>query len=81
MSNIVKLATTEVDKDRRQATRDVLRKYLDDDDLESVFIVARRANGEWLWNFEGNVFTTDMVGRIEISKQEMIRGYLDSLKE
>jgi hypothetical protein len=37
-----------------------------------VFIVARRSDGGWAWNFAGNVFLTDMIGRIEISKFELI---------
>lgn len=78
VSEAIKLAVTRVDETRREAVRDLLKRLLEDDALEAVFVVARRANGEWTWNYDGNVFATDMVGSIEIAKHGLIADYIKS---
>ena len=78
--NVVKLATVDVNVERREEVRAVFKRLSESEDLESTIVIARRGDGTWMWDMAGNVFLTDMLGKIEIVKAELIAQYLESLK-
>lgn len=45
-------------------------------ETDSVVIIERQPNKYWLFNFGGERSVVEMVGRIEILKQEWIAEYL-----
>lgn len=46
-------------------------------DVDTVLVIAKRPDGLWQFVTAGNAFTTEMVGRLEIIKHDMIVKYIE----
>ncbi len=77
--NVLKLAINQVDPERRQAAKELLEKFAQNDQIQAAFVVLCTADGKWLWDWDGKAFVTELIGKIDIAKHEMIRKYLESV--
>lgn len=46
-------------------------------DVDTVLVIAKRPDGMWQFETAGEAYTTDMVGRLEIIKHDMIEKYIE----
>jgi hypothetical protein len=56
----------------------ILEKYLAyarEGRIRNIVIIAGEPSGEWMWDFKGKDWTTTMIGRLEIIKQEWINKF------
>ena len=81
MAKILKIATVSANEEGRKESRKILQRLIDNPDLEAVFVVYKKADGRWAWDFAGNEFVVEMLGRVDIAKHEYVHKYLKSEEE
>jgi hypothetical protein len=47
---------------------------------DTLVILVRCPDGGWSWDTAGEAFLTDIIGRVEILKHEMVTRYIQSIK-
>ena len=60
----------------------ILEKFLErtrNEEVNTIFVLIKQADGKWVFDHGGAAWTTDMVGRLEIAKQEMIQRFIETL--
>ena len=65
--------------DETEKRANVLMEALKDvteGNIDSLFLLTRRTDGVWTWAFAGDRYTTEMIGWMEIAKQEWIGRFL-----
>ena len=72
-----RIKTDPVDRERIVT---FLRKVLADAEaglVDCSIVLVKSPDGMWKFELDGDVFLTDMVGRIEVAKAELLKRFLE----
>lgn len=74
---LVPREVTEQEEIRKALREDVawLLAQIDAGEVKEFFGIAKRRNNEWAVIRSGTLTVTDMVGKIEVAKHDLIRAY------
>lgn len=53
----------------------MLEEYLEEaknNEIDSALLIIKRADGQWTWILDGDTPYSDMIGRLEIAKTEIV---------
>jgi hypothetical protein len=55
-----------------------LMRLQEADDLAEIVVIVKHPNGSWSSYYSASIHKPEMIGRLEIAKQSMIRQHLDT---
>lgn len=80
MTNTIRLAERmKTDPDDRARIVEFLERHLknaQDGLVATVLVISKGRDGMWQWDEAGDATTSDMIGRLEIVKHEIVARYI-----